>query len=996
MKCLLLLAACCLYASASSKGQRNIRIYPNKPRGAVFPSLFSFLFVSRSPSRSNYLIRSKTLKENDEEDENDDDDDGTDEDDEKSTDHVKDFELTADDFVEAVIETSDPILSRSQDKNIDSNAADDGKGSNNRSDDVQHVIGKGSEDESKEETGANPADPEQEERNREDLALIKSVWREFLQLPPSEDVLRDLLKHSGTVLKINGTDKESFYQQLLVQFLDPLQHIAGSSSSSSSASMGKRALWLDEEFVLKLKGLALLSLHPHATHTFSGLLSSNLSRGVRLHSPQPPAAAPGPSHSQQQSPSPPIAPSAAVAGTDGLAQIQSLLAKALAHSIRAQLVVVNQKVVEKVQELALAKGVRNTRLLSKATLLSALMDLSDEKDGAGGGGPGRPLVIVFNDQLTWLLHNRAASSTVLEEFRNDKSRIFFLLLQPSEELRVGQVPPSLQPSPAISAAPSGSARESGDGEDLPDLSALYNSFSAAQQGPGAGRPPFPPPGMAMPFFPAPSAGGKGTMAYHVVVENGSITAFPVPPPGIPPTAMSVIRASIPPFPPLSTPEEVQDFINAEENRRKLTGIIENILSNAPQPHPMPNAQRDKNTSYTTQFRFARMFNPRQPQPLHPPAPASQSQRPTTAPPSPAKVFDKEDVDETALPAAGKALLRSFEELLLTAPSDQSLKILWDQIVDEEVGQRIAMANRRLLSQELRRSQVNFSSRLLDELDDLLRCQVLSRDQVRETILLAIKLQAGKASLGQVAQMDVSEIDESAAAGRGDLVDFLDRSQRQPTDAKEPRRGRSKQLELSLWAVDTALSSAIKVSTPRLGKPLARSKEEILALPLERSEKALIQNVISPQDIGVTYDMIGGLDEIKELLRQSITYPLKYPRLYQEGIASEAVKGVLLFGPPGKSRIPLLSRPHPLPLPPSSQAPARRCWPRQWPPRAGRPSCRSTRPPSRASGSARARRTPRQFLPWRGSWRPALSTWMRWTRFFRRARTATAPRRPTPP
>lgn len=78
----------------------------------------------------------------------------------------------------------------------------------------------------------------------------------------------------------------------------------------------------------------------------------------------------------------------------------------------------------------------------------------------------------------------------------------------------------------------------------------------------------------------------------------------------------------------------------------------------------------------------------------------------------------------------------------------------------------------------------------------------------------------------------------------------------------------------------------------------RSKEEIMALAQDKHERQLVSQVVSPQDIGVTYDMIGGLTEVKELLRQSITYPLKFPHLYSEGIAREAVKGVLLFGPPG--------------------------------------------------------------------------------------------------
>lgn len=59
---------------------------------------------------------------------------------------------------------------------------------------------------------------------------------------------------------------------------------------------------------------------------------------------------------------------------------------------------------------------------------------------------------------------------------------------------------------------------------------------------------------------------------------------------------------------------------------------------------------------------------------------------------------------------------------------------------------------------------------------------------------------------------------------------------------------------------------------------------------DRHEAALVTNVILPKDIGVSYGMIGGLKEAKELLKQCVTFPLKFPHLYSEGIAREAVKG----------------------------------------------------------------------------------------------------------
>jgi len=108
-------------------------------------------------------------------------------------------------------------------------------------------------------------------------------------------------------------------------------------------------------------------------------------------------------------------------------------------------------------------------------------------------------------------------------------------------------------------------------------------------------------------------------------------------------------------------------------------------------------------------------------------------------------------------------------------------------------------------------------------------------------------------------------------------------------------------------LETSLSLTCRVSpSPSGGLSVTssqashRTREEIAALAQDKHERGLLSQVVLPQDIGVTYDMIGGLSDVKELLRQSITYPLKFPHLYSEGIAREAVKGVLLFGPPGKA------------------------------------------------------------------------------------------------
>src|SRR6056297_255464 len=51
---------------------------------------------------------------------------------------------------------------------------------------------------------------------------------------------------------------------------------------------------------------------------------------------------------------------------------------------------------------------------------------------------------------------------------------------------------------------------------------------------------------------------------------------------------------------------------------------------------------------------------------------------------------------------------------------------------------------------------------------------------------------------------------------------------------------------------------------------------------------------------VTWDSVGGLEDTKERLRETIQWPLEYPEVF-ETMDMEAAKGVLLYGPPGTGK-----------------------------------------------------------------------------------------------
>lgn len=224
------------------------------------------------------------------------------------------------------------------------------------------------------------------------------------------------------------------------------------------------------------------------------------------------------------------------------------------------------------------------------------------------------------------------------------------------------------------------------------------------------------------------------------------------------------------------------------------------------------------------------------------------------------------VNEKKLSTTATTFLQSLQSVSISAPSDVHLKSRWQQLCVKQRERSFFQANKKVLSTEFKRLDLTCRDELFMLMEDSLSTCVIPKEEARRIAIDALKMQAGTVSVHDAPMHSIS-----------------------------------------VWAFEIALGDAIK----RLGsyptsslisqsgfKPLMRSKEDLLNIVTDKQERNLVSNIIFPQDIGVSYDMIGGLDSVKELLRQSVTYPLKYPRFYREGIAAESVKGVLLFGPPG--------------------------------------------------------------------------------------------------
>ncbi|XP_047047627.1 uncharacterized AAA domain-containing protein C328.04-like isoform X2 [Lolium rigidum] len=98
------------------------------------------------------------------------------------------------------------------------------------------------------------------------------------------------------------------------------------------------------------------------------------------------------------------------------------------------------------------------------------------------------------------------------------------------------------------------------------------------------------------------------------------------------------------------------------------------------------------------------------------------------------------------------------------------------------------------------------------------------------------------------------------------------------------------------------AESLRYGLSRLNNLNSRSSKKALKDLVENQfERNLLSDIIEPDNIGVTFDDIGALENVKDTLEELIIVPLKRPELFSKGQLLKPVKGILFFGPPGTGK-----------------------------------------------------------------------------------------------
>lgn len=73
------------------------------------------------------------------------------------------------------------------------------------------------------------------------------------------------------------------------------------------------------------------------------------------------------------------------------------------------------------------------------------------------------------------------------------------------------------------------------------------------------------------------------------------------------------------------------------------------------------------------------------------------------------------------------------------------------------------------------------------------------------------------------------------------------------------------------------------------------------LAKDEYESNFVSAVVPPGEIGVKFDDIGALEDVKKALNELVILPMRRPELFSHGNLLRPCKGILLFGPPGTGK-----------------------------------------------------------------------------------------------
>ncbi|TKY67733.1 MSP1 protein [Spatholobus suberectus] len=98
------------------------------------------------------------------------------------------------------------------------------------------------------------------------------------------------------------------------------------------------------------------------------------------------------------------------------------------------------------------------------------------------------------------------------------------------------------------------------------------------------------------------------------------------------------------------------------------------------------------------------------------------------------------------------------------------------------------------------------------------------------------------------------------------------------------------------------SLEIAVSRLKTQETMSRKPSQSLKnLAKDEFEGNFISAVVPPGEIGVKFDDIGALEDVKKALNELVILPMRRPELFSHGNLLRPCKGILLFGPPGTGK-----------------------------------------------------------------------------------------------